>query len=187
MMEAYAHAPAHARRRTNQLGLWLFLASETFLFAAVITSRYYLLGVERPKELNLPLGLVLSLVLLLSSWTAYRAETFIATGHRRGFLRNTAFTIALGVVFLVGVGLEWSEGLRFFPPGTLYGSVFFTLIGLHAFHVVSGLVALGLVLGLGRSGRFGPDDYWGVEAVVKYWFFVELAWLFIYPTLYLVT
>lgn len=185
-MEAHVEAPAYSRRRINQLGLWLFLASETFLFAAALASRYYLLGVERPEELNLPLALVLSLVLLLSSLTAYRAEVFIATGDRRGFLRNTGFTIALGVVFLVGVGLEWNEGLRSFPPSTLYGSAFFTLIGLHAFHVLTGLAALGVIMGLGWSGRFGPDDYWGVEGVVKYWYFVEFAWLFIYPTLYLV-
>ena len=185
-MQTHAEAAAYTRRRINQLGLWLFLASEAFLFAAVLASRYYVIGVERPEELNLPLGLVLSLVLLLSSLTAYRAETFIATGDRRGFLRNTGFTIALGVVFLAGVGLEWNEGLRSFPPSTPYGSAFFSLIGLHAFHVVTGMAALGVVLGLGWRGRFGPDDYWGVEGVVKYWFFVELAWLFIYPTLYLV-
>lgn len=88
---------------------------------------------------------------------------------------------------MVGVVLEWREGLEFFPPSTLYGSVFFTLIGLHAFHVFTRVVALAALLFAGRDGRFlGPDAYWPVEGVVKYWHFVDVAWVFIFPTLYLV-
>ncbi len=187
---AAPHRPGHlagaARLRANRLGLWLFIASETFLFAAVISSRYYVLGVERPPELNQPLGFAISLVLLTSSLTAYRAETAAAHDDQVGFLRNTLLTILLGLLFLLGVVLEWDEGLRFFPPDTLYGSAFFTLIGLHAFHVLTGLLALTAVLWVGRSGRFGSHGYWPVEGAVKYWHFVDVAWVFIFPTLYLV-
>ena len=56
---------------------------------------------------------------------AFRAETSIAHDDRQGFLRNVSFTMALGGLFLVGVVVEWWEGLRFFPPDTLYGSAFF--------------------------------------------------------------
>lgn len=186
-MEARAHAETPTRLRANQLGLWFFIASEAFLFSAVITSRYFVLGLSRPKELNQPLGLAISLILLLSSLTAYRAETSIAHDDRAGFLKTVAFTILLGTLFLVGVVLEWREGLRFFPPHTLYGSAFFTLVGMHAFHVLTGLIAFVVVLGLGKRGRFGSHDYWGVEGVVKYWHFVDVAWVFIFPTLYLVS
>ena len=188
-MEGHAEAgvATAVRARANRLGLWLFIASETFLFAAVISARYFVLGVDRPEELNQPLGLAISIVLLLSSLTAYRAETSIAFGDRERFLRNTAFTIGLGVLFLAGVGLEWKEGLELFPPDTLFGSAFFSLIGLHAFHVLTGIGGLAVVYGLGRKGRFGPGDFWGVEGVVKYWHFVDVAWVFIYPTLYLVS
>lgn len=180
------HAEAAVRRPINRLGLWLFIASETFLFAAVISARYYALGLERPEELNQILGFAISLVLLASSLTAYRAETSIAHGDRAGFLRGLALTMGLGLVFMAGVVLEWKEGLQFFPPDTLFGSAFFTLIGLHAFHVFTGIVALAVVYGLGRRGRFGPDDYWGAEGVIKYWHFVDWVWVVIYPTLYLV-
>jgi len=102
-------------------------------------------------------------------------------------VRNASFTILLGLLFMVGVVVEWSEGLRHFPPGTVYGSAFFTLIGMHAFHVFTGLVVLGIVLRLGRRGHFGSHDYWPVEAAVKYWHFVDVAWVIIFPTLYLVS
>ena len=188
-LEGHPHAddrsPAE-RLAANRLGLWLFIASESFLFAAVISARYYLLCTEVPEELSRPLGMVISVVLLSSSLFAFRAETAAAFGDRRGFVRNTQATILMGVVFMGGVVLEWREGLELFPPSTLYGSVFFTLIGLHAFHVLSGLAVLGLVWRLARKGRFGPGDYWPVEAAVKYWHFVDVAWVFIFPTLYLV-
>ncbi len=91
----------------------------------------------------------------------------------------------MGLLFLGGVVIELKEATHLYPPGTPYGSSYFMLIGLHAFHVVSGLAALGIVLFLGIKGHFGSKDFWGVEGVVKYWHFVDLAWLVIYPTLYL--
>lgn len=187
-IEAHAVERSRAERlAANRLGLWLFIASESFLFAAVISARYYLLGTETPDDLNQPLGFAISLVLLSSSLFAYRGETAAAFGDRRGFVRSISVTIGLGLLFIVGVVLEWREGLAFFPPDTLYGSVFFTLIGLHAFHVLTGIVALTVVLVLGRDGRFlGPEAFWPVEGVVKYWHFVDVAWVFIFPTLYLV-
>jgi cytochrome c oxidase subunit 3 len=59
------------------------------------------------------------------------------------------------------------------------------LIGLHAFHVLTGLIGLSIVLSLGSRGHYGSTDFWAVEGVVKYWHFVDLAWVLIYPTLYL--
>ncbi len=182
---AHARAEATYRPRANRLGLWLFLASETFLFAAVISARVISSGTAKPDDLNQPLALVITSVLLASSISAYLAESSIAHDDRRGFLRYTTITIGLGLLFLVGVVLEWQEGLADFPPGTIYGSSFFTIIGLHAFHVLTGVLALGVVLNLGRKGHFGSQDYWGVEGTIKYWHFVDLAWVVIYPTLYL--
>jgi cytochrome c oxidase subunit 3 len=60
------------------------------------------------------------------------------------------------------------------------------MTGIHAFHVLTGLIALTIVYRLGRDGRFTHENYWGVEGTVKYWHFVDVAWVFIYPTLYLV-
>jgi cytochrome c oxidase subunit 3 len=186
MEAAIVERPAW-RVRANVLGLWCFIASESFLFGAVIAARYILLGVSRPPELNQPLGFAISLVLILSSLTAYRAETLMAHDDRAGFLRNVTWTILLGLLFLVGVAVEWAEGLRSFPPSTPFGSAFFSLIGLHAFHVFTGVLALAVVRGMAARGRFGSRDHWGVEAVVKYWHFVDVAWVVIFPTIYLVS
>ena len=60
------------------------------------------------------------------------------------------------------------------------------MTGIHATHVLSGVVILGLVLKGARSRDYGPGDYWPVEGAVKYWHLVDVAWVFIYPTLYLV-
>tara|TARA_B100000315_G_scaffold1162_1_gene1071 strand:+ start:782 stop:1399 length:618 start_codon:yes stop_codon:yes gene_type:complete len=179
-----AHHPN--RLAVNRLGLWLFIVSETFLFGAIISSRYFLLGLDRPEELNQLLGLLITIVLIGSGLTAYRAELFAAHGNQKGFQRNLLATIGLGVLFMAGVGWEWKEAFDHFPPHEGFGTLFFTTTGIHAFHVLTGLIALIIVYYLGRDGRFTGGNYWGVEGTVKYWHFVDVAWVFIYPTLYLV-
>lgn len=183
---AHGRAEATYRPKANRLGLWLFFASETFLFAAFISSRYVLLGTEQAEHLNQPLALGLTVLLLVSSVSAYIAETAIAADDRRTTQRALLVTIILGLVFMVGVGFEFSEAGSHFPVGTLYGGMFFMIIGLHAFHVLTGVLALAVVLNLTRKGHYGSEDHWPVEATVKYWHFVDLAWVVIYPTMYLV-
>jgi cytochrome c oxidase subunit 3 len=188
MANTHTHGYTHNRISINQLGIWMFFLGETFLFGALIAVRYYLQGVQRPDDLNQSLGLAITAVLLLSSLTAYRAETAAAHDDHPRFLRNLAGTVLLGSLFLVGVGIEWHEGFQHFPPSTGFGTVFFTMTGIHAFHVLTGVIALTVVLFLGRrAGRFTSERHWGVEGTVKYWHFVDVAWVFIYPTLYLVS
>ena len=170
----------------NRIGLWLFLLSESFLFAALLSGRYYLQGIYVPHDVDQFLGLLLTGILLLSSLSAYRAEVASAHGDLKGCQRNILFTIALGLVFIFGVGFEWKLAFEHFPPNTGFGTIFFTTTGIHAFHVITGLIALGVVYGLGKGGRFSEGSNWGVEGTVKYWHFVDVAWVFIYPTLYLV-
>lgn len=183
---AGAHG-AGERLSLNRLGLWLFLVSESFLFLALLSTRFFLQGVQRPEGLNQTLGFGISVVLLLSSLTAYRAEVAAAHGNLAQSQRNLLATLGLGLVFVLGVGIEWYEAFRHFPPSTGFGSIFFTMTGIHAFHVVSGMALLAIVYRLGRDGRFTHGSYWGVEGSVKYWHFVDVAWVFIYPTLYLVS
>lgn len=173
------------RLALNQLGLWLFFLSESFLFAALATGRFYLAGTDRPEHLNQALGLAITSVLLLSSLTAYRAEAAMAHGDRQGFLRFLGATILLGLLFVVGVGVEWSTAE--FSISEPYGTAFFSMTGLHASHVISGIVILALVLMLGLRGHFSPNSYWGVEASIKYWHFVDVVWVFFYPILYLIS
>jgi cytochrome c oxidase subunit 3 len=173
------------RLGTNRLGLWLFLLSDSFLFGGLYVTRWYLLGNHRP-ELNQTLGLIVTSVLLVSSFFMNRAETSIAHGDRRGFLVSTAITIVLGIAFLVGVvGFEWRTA-PFGPSGGAPGSVFYMLTGMHAFHVLTGVLFLLIVLRNGARGLYSPEQHWAVEAAANYWHFVDVIWIFYYPALYLI-
>jgi len=166
-----------------RLGLWLFFASEVFLFGALLAVRFHLWGATRP-DLDQRLGLGVTSILLASSFFMNRAETAIARGDRLNFLGSLVVTAAMGVTFLVGViGFEWQGELS--PGDGVYGSILFTMTGLHAFHVLTGLALIGLVLVRGSRQRYTPDSHWGVEACAIYWHFVDLVWVFYYPALYL--
>jgi cytochrome c oxidase subunit 3 len=179
---------SHNSLSINRLGLWLFFGSEFMIFASLLTTRFFLLGSSRPEGLNQALGLGLTVVLLLSSLSAYSAEASIAQGKRTAFLLYLLATMALATLFLVGVvGFEWREAAAMgisYQSG--YGIAYFSMTGMHALHVLSGIVLLGLVFLNGRRGAYSPESYWGVEAIVKYWHFVDLVWVFFYPALYLI-
>lgn len=172
---------------TRRLGLWLFIASESMIFVALLFTRFYMQGVYRPAELNQVLGLTITTILLISSFAANRAEVLMGQGDRTGFLRSLGITIVLGLIFLLTVALvEWPEALHFAPPSTGYGTLFFVITGMHAFHVLTGLLILLIVFLQGWQGRFSAQDYWGVQGGVVYWHFVDVVWVFVYPILYLV-
>lgn len=175
------------RRFVNRLGLWFFILSESTVFVALLWARFYLQGVGRPEHLNQVIGLVITSILLLSSLTAYRAEAAHERGDRQGMRRNVLLTLGLGFIFLVGVGVEWSEALQAFPPKGGFGSVFFAMTGMHAFHVLTGLLMFGLLYISSRRGKLDDRHHWGPEAVVKYWHFVDVVWVFFYPAIYLVS
>jgi cytochrome c oxidase subunit 3 len=170
---------------TNRLGLWLFIVSDSFMFGGLLVTRYYLLGGHRP-ELNQVLGLIVTSVLLASSFFMNRAETSIAYGDRRGFLISTLLTMLLGIGFLVGVvGFEWRTA-PFGPGDGPQGSIFYMLTGMHAFHVLTGVLFLAIVLRNGLRGLYSAERHWAVEACANYWHFVDLVWIFFYPSLYLI-
>ena len=188
------HADLHERYGTkayssltmHRLGLWLFIISDAFFFTALISSRYFVSGTDRPDALIQELGLALTAVLLLSSLSAYRSEVAASHGDKEGAKRWIMITIIAGFVFLGGVVFEWYEAFHDFPPGSGFGTTFFTLTGIHTTHVISGIILLAFVYRRAAKGEYGPGHYWGVEGAAKYWHFVDLAWVFIYPTLYLV-
>ena len=178
---------------TNRLGLWLFLLSDSFVFAGLMTARVNLLGLTRPP-LNQMLGLAVTAVLLLSSFFMNRGETAMAHGDKKAFMNNTLITFVLGLGFLLGVVLvEWrlaaEEGLvaSFGNPASgPMGAVFYMMTGMHAFHVFTGLVFLFVVWNNARKDVYSAEQHWGVEAAAVYWHFVDLVWIFFYPALYLI-
>lgn len=180
------HESPAKRLGINRLGMWFFILSESMLFAGLLMVRFSLLGTYTHQELSQLTGLIITVILLLSSFTAYQAERSMAKGDVAAVIRNLTITLALGTVFTAGVAFEWYEALHVFPPSTLFGSVFFTMTGLHAFHVLSGLVLLAIVRTRVRRDDFTSTDSWPVEASVKYWHFVDVVWVFFYPALYLI-
>ena len=170
----------------NRFGLWLFLVSDASFFIALLSARFFVVGTSRPEEVDQLLGLGLTVVLLSSSLTAYRAEVAAEHGDRQTAMRMLLATMGMGVLFLFGVGFEWYEAFQYFPPSTAFGTVLFTLTGVHAFHVVTGVLTLGFVYFRVRNAGPDADNQWAVEGAVKWWHFVDVAWVFIYPTLYLV-
>lgn len=182
------HHSLEYKTDTFRLGLWLFLLSDSFVFGGLAVARFNLLGLTRP-HLNQFLGLIVTSVLLLSSFFMNRAETAMSHGDRRGFSIGITVTLALGALFVAGVlGVEWpsaiAEGVT--PDASAAGAVFFMMTGMHAFHVITGLILLGTVLRKGRMGIYTAEKHWGVEAAAVYWHFVDVVWIFFYPALYLV-
>lgn len=194
---AHGHGMSPAKRlQVNRVGLWLFFFSESILFGLLLSARFYLLNIDGPTvvspegvvehhHLDQNLGLLITVILLISSVTAFTAETAFEHGKTRIGSWMLFATIALGLVFAGGVAYEWS--IAEFPKSSAFGSVFFAMTGMHAFHVVSGVGMLALVLPRAVRGKFTPESHWPVSATVMYWHFVDVVWVFFYPALYLVT
>ena len=181
------------KTNTNRLGLWLFLLSDSFVFAGLLVMRSNLLGLHRP-HLNQALGLGVTSVLLISSFFMNRGETAMAYGDVKAFMRNTMITFFLGLAFFLGVVMvEWqlaaeegliaSYGTPEFGP---VGAVFYMMTGMHAFHVLTGLIFLFVVWNNARKGLYTAEKHYPVEAAAVYWHFVDLVWIFFYPALYLI-
>jgi cytochrome c oxidase subunit 3 len=192
----HGHADNYAVAwRNNRMGLWLFFLSEAFLFGGLLATRFFLWGNHRP-ETDQIVGLIVTAVLLLSSYTMNMAETGLEHGDRKMFLNGLVVTAVLGLVFLFGV-LIFERGLfpaiyegHLTPWGDVapypFGAVVFLMTGMHAFHVVSGVAFIAIVWNLGRKGHFSAERHWGVEACAIYWHFVDLVWIFFYPAIYLI-
>ncbi len=148
--------------------MWLFLLSDTFVFAGLMTMRINLLGLTRPP-LNQLLGLAVTAVLLLSSFFMNRGETAMAHGDKKAFMTNTLITFILGLGFLLGVVLvEWrlaaEEGLVASfgnPAAGPLGAVFYMMTGMHAFHVLTGLIFLVVVWNNARKNVYSAEQALG--------------------------
>ena len=158
-------APAHQidQLAVKRFGLWLFFFSETLLFSLLLGARFFLEGIER-GHLDQLLGLGITSILLASSLSAFVAEASMERGNQRGFVWGMAITILLGVVFAVGVGFEWT--VAEFSRQEPFGTVFFSMTGVHAAHVISGVLILAMVLAQGLRGRFSAENHWPVSATV---------------------
>jgi cytochrome c oxidase subunit 3/cytochrome o ubiquinol oxidase subunit 3 len=174
----------------GQWGLLSFLLSEVALFSTLIVTYIFYLGkdVVGPTPavaLSLKLVLGTTACLLASSGTIHMAERTLARGGRGGFLLWWTATIVLGVVFLVGTGFEWHDLIynhQLTISRNLFGTTYYTLVGLHALHVTGGVVVMTIVLGLALARQAREA---GVGLVGWYWHFVDGVWVVVFTVVYL--
>jgi cytochrome c oxidase subunit 3 len=178
----------------SQWGLLSFLVSEVALFSTLIAVYVFYMGKDvvgpTPAEaLSLPLVAFTTACLLASSGTAHFAEKALGRGSRGGFLLLWLATIVLGLVFLGGTAYEW-HGLivrhHLTIGRNLFGTTYYTLVGLHALHVTGGVVIMVIVLGLALSRRVTTANRAGVGLVGWYWHFVDGVWVVVFTVVYLV-
>jgi cytochrome c oxidase subunit 3 len=173
------------------LGMWLFLASEAMLFGALF-SGYALLrtGAEGwpvpSSRLSVPLAGLNTLVLIASSVTMMRAVRAARDRDARRARMAILLTLGLGVAFLAIKGSEWVGHLRAgeLPSIDTFFAIYYTLTGVHALHVVGGVCALGWLL-VARSSGGGEAHATRVSLVGLYWQFVDLIWVVLFTSVYL--
>jgi cytochrome c oxidase subunit 3 len=171
------------RVRINRFGLWLFFISDGLLFGIMAAARFAIADTHVDEEISQVLGLGITGILLASSLTAYLADAAISNGNIRRGQMMFLVTIVLGAIFLGGVVVEWS--IAEFSASEPYGTAFFSMTGMHATHVATGLLFLMLAWVLAHRGRFNDGNTFGAQGVVMYWHFVDVVWVFFYPILYL--
>ncbi len=175
-------------------GIWLFLASEVMLFGALFTA-YILLRVGAPEwprgyeELNIPLATVNTVILITSSVTMVMAWASLMMKSWGKFRMYMAFTILLACGFLVVKGFEYAHKfeLGHFPSTNNFFATYFTLTGLHGLHVIGGIIVNAYLLFFGaKMWKSDPQRFTNrVEVAGLYWHFVDLVWIFLFPSLYL--
>ena len=197
---AAGESRAHAQRGISNpiLGMILFIVSEVMFFAGLFAAYFNVRlnatqwppfvneAVFKPFQIHqeILLPAILTTLLVLSSVTMQLGVWAIRRGDRTGFLRNTGITLVLGALFLVGQIYDYTQ-LGFGITDTAFGSTFYTLTGFHGAHVLGGAIMLSVVLYRGMSGQFSAKHHDAVEAVSIYWHFVDVVWIALFSTLYL--
>jgi cytochrome c oxidase subunit 3 len=185
--------PIHFSSRVNPatLGMLLFIASETMLFGSFFTAYFFVRVVNEaplwpPEGFHLPVFVagVNTAILLTSSFTMHWALQAIKRGSRAGLQAGLVLTFAMGLTFLITQMLEYSR-IGFAPRDGAFGSVFYGLTGLHGAHVFVGLTLLGMATVRAFRGHFTPEHHHGVEIPGIYWHFVDVMWIVVYATVYI--
>ena len=190
MLDTATVAPAHDRTPVLTVGTVVWLASELMffsgLFAAYFTLRATAEGDWPPSDVELEVvtsGLF-TLGLVLSSGTMQLAVRALARSRLPAFRGWLAVTLVLAAAFIGNQAHEWSS-LEFHVDTHSYGSAFYVMTGFHGMHVIGGMLAMVLLLGRAGSRRFGPADLPAVEVVSYYWHFVDVVWIGLWATLFL--
>jgi cytochrome c oxidase subunit 3 len=175
------------------LAVLITLGAETMFFAGLIGA-YLVFRVGSPVwpppfQPRLPIAVtgINTAILLISAVTMRMALTAARQGNRARLLKHLAATAALGAVFLAIQGIEWLRLIHFglTVSSSVYGGLFYTLIGFHGLHVIGALIWVAAVWMLAKKGRFTPNRHTGVQTCAMYWLFVVALWPVLYGLVYL--
>ena len=177
-----------------KFGVWLFLASEVMLFGALFSS-YVLLRAGSAKWehgadiLNVPLATINTMVLIASSVTMVMSWVSLQAKNFARFKLFMALTFLCGCGYLVVKFFEYSAKFEhgLLPSKSVFMAIYFTMTGLHGLHVIGGMIVNGYLWGPGaKMWLTEPQRFTNrVEVAGLYWHFVDLVWIFLFPTLYL--
>jgi len=183
------------------MGMLLFIASEIMFFAALFGVYFNVRAttVPWPPEgtefiswqgsglFGLGLSVLITIVLVSSSFTMQWATGRIRKGDRTGMNRGLAVTLALGIAFMCMMLFEYFMLVTqddFGINSGVYGSLFYVMTGFHGAHVLGGIIGIAVVLARGMRGQFSAEHHVAVEAVHYYWHFVDVVWVFLFLTIY---
>jgi cytochrome c oxidase subunit III len=177
-----------SRGRVAMFGL---IAAESSIFTIFLVAYIFYIGKSLigPTPQNvLTVPIFYTICLLSSSATVHFAVKALFRGNVRVFSRWWLTTIVLGSIFLVGTAREWhrliyKEGLT--VSTNLFGTTYYSLVGLHGFHVVVGLLCLGLVLIFASLGRVQQKHAYRVDVLSLYWHFVDAVWVVVFTVVYI--
>jgi cytochrome c oxidase subunit III len=179
-----------------KLGIWLFLASEVMLFGALFSSYVLLRTGAAPgtwhhgrEFLNVPLATLNTMILIASSVTMVMSWASLKLNDFKKYRLYMGLTILAGFGFMIVKGFEYGHKFEIglFPRSNTFLAIYFTLTGLHGLHVLGGMIINGYFWGPGaKLWRTQPERFANrIEVAGLYWHFVDLVWIFLFPTLYL--
>ena len=191
--EHHGPPPAHRSSRVDPqvLGMLLFIMSEVMIFGAFFTAYFFIRvaqGDPWPAHgTTLPVEVAgfNTAILVSSSFTMHWAQTSIKNGNRFGLKAGIVSTFLLGATFLF-VQINEYANIGFSPQDHAQGTIFYGLTGLHGAHVFIGLTLLLIVVIRSFRGHYTPEEHRGVEVPGIYWHFVDIMWIIVYTTVYVI-
>src|ERR1700674_5864526 len=174
----------------GKVGMACLIIAESAIFTIFVVAHLFYLGKSltgpTPREV-LETPIFFTVCLLSSSLTIHFASKLLERGKRGAFLGLWFLTIVLGGLFMYGTAQEWhrliyEHGLTI--STNLFGTTYYSLVGLHGFHVTVGLLMLTIVFLFGVSGRVGPEQSARVEVLSLYWHFVDAVWVIVFTVVY---
>jgi cytochrome c oxidase subunit 3 len=172
------------------LGMYLFIISEVMLFGAFFTAYFFIRVVNHADwpsaghEIPVLVAGVNTAILVSSSFTMHWALEGIKNGNRRAMKAGLLTTFCLGFTFL-SVQVNEYFHLGWAPHDDAQGTIFYGLTGLHGAHVTIGLILLAMANIRAFRGHFSPESHRGVEVPGIYWHFVDIMWIVVYTTVYI--